>query len=118
MKKSVDLFIAQEDNRSSGPVVYRMRVLERVPDRLVVETENAGPVRAFGITLFPPGSLRATYFLEKRQPGIRGFYGLSATGQKASALAGLSEASYINRAAALYRHLISVPPDRDPPLAP
>jgi len=118
MKSGAILYFLQEDNRSSEPVVYRLRVLERAPARLVIETENVGPVRQLALTLFPPGALRATYFLDRQRAGTWGFYGVSATGESASALAGLIEATYVNRAAALYRHLIGVPPDRDPPLAP
>ena len=118
MKSGADLFFAQDDSRSSGSVVYRLRVLERSADRIGIETENNGPVRAFLVTLFPPGSLRATYFLERRDPGIWGFYGLSGTGENASSLAGDHEDSYVNRAVALYRYLIGVPGDRDPPAAP
>jgi hypothetical protein len=118
MKRGVDLFFAEEDNRSSAPVTYRLRILERGPDRLVIETANVSPVRAFRITFFPPGSLRATYFFDRRHPDVWSFYGLSAISQEASALAAFYETSYINRAATFYRYLIGVPTDRDPPLAP
>ena len=63
----------------ASAVVYRMRVLEAGPERIVVETKIVSV---------------------------------------ASALATLSPASYVNRAAALYRHSIGVAPDREPPLAP
>jgi hypothetical protein len=118
MKSGADLYFEEADNRSSDAVVYRLRVLEASPNRVVVEIENVTPIRAFFITLFPPGSLRATYFAERRGPDTWGFYGLSSNGAEASALASVSEASYVNRAAALYRHFIGVPADRDPPLAP
>ena len=118
MVPGTDLYFEEQDNRSSAPVVYRLRVLEASAGRAVVETENVSPIEAFFITLFPPGSLRAAYFLERREAGTWAFYGLSAIREDASALAVKSEASHINRAAALYRHFIGVPGDRDPPLAP
>lgn len=118
MKRGTDLWFEEEDSRSSGAVLYRMRVLEAQADRIVIETENASPVKAFLVTLFPPRSLRAAYFVERREPGVWSFYGISATGAQASMLASAAEASYVNRAAALYRHFIGVPADRDPPLAP
>ncbi len=118
LKSGADFFFAQNDSRSSGFPVYLMRVLEQGPLRIVVETENVTPVRVFFVTLFPPGSLRATYILERRRPGVWGFYGLSGTGEEASVLAGGHEASYINRAVALYRFFTSVPDDAEPPLAP
>ena len=104
MSAGAELFFEERDNRSSGPVVYRMRVLEAGADRIAIETGNLSPVRAFLATLFPPGSLRAAYFLERREPGTWALYGLSATGGEASSLAASSEASYVNRATALYRH--------------
>jgi hypothetical protein len=118
MKSGAELYFEELDNRSSDAVMYRLRVLEASPDRIVVETENVTPIRAFFLTLFPPRSLRATNFVERRGPDTWGFYGLSSNGAEASGLASVSEASYINRAAALYRHFIGVPADRDPPLAP
>ena len=36
MAGGVDLYFAQNDNRSTGDVVYRMRVREIDPDQLVV----------------------------------------------------------------------------------
>ncbi len=117
MIAGIDLFFEERDNRSSEPVVYRLRVLHASQDRIVIETENVSPIRAFLVTLFPPGSLRAAYFLERRVPGTWSFYGLSAVTEEAGALAAVSEPSYVNRAAALYRHFIGVAGDREPPLA-
>ena len=45
-----DRYFAQDDNRSTGEVVYRLRVRELAPCRLVVATENTSPVRYL---LFP-----------------------------------------------------------------
>jgi len=118
LKSGADFFFAQDDSRSTGFPVYRMRVLEQGPFRIVVETENVTPVRVLIVTLFPPGSLRATYILERHGPGVWGIYGLSGTGEEASALAGGHEASYVNRAVALYRYFTGVPGDAEPPLAP
>jgi uncharacterized protein DUF6675 len=118
LKSGTDFFFAQDDSRSSGFTVYLMRVLEQGPSRIVLETENVTPVRVLIFTLFPPGSLRATYILERRGPRVWGFYGISGTGEGASVLAGGHEASYINRAVALYRYFTGVPGDAEPPLAP
>jgi hypothetical protein len=118
MQAGAELFFEQHDNRSSSPVVYRMRVLEAGAERIVVETENVSAVRTLLVTLFPPGALRGASLVERRAPGVWHFYGVSWAGAEASPLAGLSEASYVNRAAALYRHFIGVASDGEPPLAP
>jgi len=66
-----------------------MHVLEAGPERIVVETQNVSAVRSL-LTLFPPGALRGASFIERQETGVW--------------LATLSPASYVNRAAALYRH--------------
>jgi hypothetical protein len=112
------VYFEQQEGRSSGAVVYRMRVLEAGAAKVVIATDNVTPVRAFFVTLFPPGSLRATYLLERRGPDLWSFYGISSTTVEASALASVSPASYINRAAALYQHFAGLPAGRQAPLAP
>jgi hypothetical protein len=104
MKPGAELFYEERDNRSAGPVTYRMRVLEAGAQRTVIETQNESPVRKLMVTLFPPGTLRAAYFLERREASTWALYLLSATGAEASALAASAEESYVNRATALYRH--------------
>ena len=52
------MYFLQEDSRSSGPVVYQLRLLEDTPAWLVIEVENVSPVRSFVLTLFHPGDLQ------------------------------------------------------------
>jgi hypothetical protein len=113
-----DLHLVQDDNRSTGGVVYRMCAREVGPDRLVVETENVGAVRLLLLPLAGPGDLRALHVLDRLGPDEWGYYGLARTGAGASPLAGGREASLANRAAALFRHLAGLPTDRGPPVAP
>jgi hypothetical protein len=112
------VYFEQTEGRSSTPVVYRLRVLEAGADRLAIATDNVTPIRAFLVTLFPPGSLRATYLIERHGADVWTFYGISSTGAEASALASVSPPSYINRAAALYAQFAGIPARRHPPLAP
>lgn len=118
LKAGAIVYFEQKEGRSSGPVVYRLRVLEAGSARIVIATENVTPGQAFLVTLFPSGSLRATYLLERRGPDVWTFYGISSTTTEASALASVSAPSYINRAAALYGHFAGIPAERNPPLAP
>jgi hypothetical protein len=118
MRVGADLYYEERDSRSDEPVIYRMRVLESMPDRLALVTENVTPIKSFFLTLFPPSTLRAVYFLQRREPGTWTIYGISSTAEKASALATLSQGSHVNRAAALYRFFLGVPGDREAPLAP
>lgn len=113
-----DLFVAQSDNRSSGTVVYRMRVLEVRPERLVIQTENVTSIRFWLLTLFEPGDVQAVYFLERLSPDAWGYYSLTRTDVASKLPRRGHESSYINRAVALYRHFAGIPTDRDPPAAP
>ena len=113
-----DLFYAQSDNRSSGKVVYRIRVLENGPDRLRFEVENISLIKLWMVTLFGPGDLQSFHALDRRSPTSWTYYGLSRTGLAASALAGGHERSYENRAVAFYRFLAGIPTDLEPPVAP
>jgi len=115
MKDGKDLFFVQSDSRSTGEVVYRMRVQESGPDRLVIEMENVSPVRFYFLTLFKQAELRSVYFLDRRVGDVWGYYALSAT---ARSQAKRNEASFVNRAATFYRYVIGKPTDQDPPLAP
>jgi hypothetical protein len=80
------MYFLQEDSRSSGPVVYQLRLLEDTPARLVIEVENVSPVRSFLLTLFHPGDLQFVYFLEARSPGLWALYSLLRTGRGLSSL--------------------------------
>lgn len=109
-------YFVQADSRSSGEIIYRMRVLEKRPDRLVVAVVNVSPVRLLLVTLFAPGDLQSTFFLERLPAaGTWGYYGL--WGVRTNALTSGHEASSINRAVAMYRYLAGIPTDQEPPAA-
>ena len=110
LRSGAAVFFEQTESRSAAPAVYRLTVLEAASDRVVIATENVTPVRAFALTLFPAGSLRATYLLQERAPGLWNFYGILSTTTQASPLAAVSPASYVNRATSLYRHFAGVSP--------
>jgi hypothetical protein len=106
MRSGASLYFAQSENRAGGDVVYRMRVLDFGPDRFEVAIENASPVSRYLVTLFNPGDLASVHFLERRGPGVWGYYGLAWAGDSLVSRLAVPEASYVNRALALYRHFI------------
>ena len=116
LKSGAHLYFLQKDNRSSDAVIYRMRVTAVEPDRLVVMVENVTAVSVFIFTIFDPGDLESTYIFEKLAPTSWGYYSLSGVRESAAAI-GNHEASYVNRAVAIYRHLVGIPGDQEPPLA-
>ena len=106
MRSDVDLYFAQSENRAGGDVVYRMRVRDFGPNRFVVAIENASPVSRYLVTLFNPGDLASVHFLERRGPGVWGYYGLAWAGDSLVSRLAVPDASYVNRALALYRHFL------------
>lgn len=115
MLPGVALYSAERDNRSSQNVIYRMQVLERAQDRIVVSITNVSPVSRYLVTLFAPGELQTTYFLDRLGPDDWGYYALS--GATTGFLTGGHPASWINRAIAFYRHFAGIPTDLEPPAA-
>jgi hypothetical protein len=106
MRGGHDLYFAQQDNRTSEEVVYRMRVRDLSPDRFVVAIENLTPVRSFMLTLFNPGDLQSVHFVERESPGVFRYYGLAFAAESLASSLALPRASYVNRALALYGHLV------------
>ena len=90
---------------------------EHTADRIVVATENVTPIRIGILNAFEPGALQTVIFLEKRGAALWGYYQAIRATAGASVLALGSDASYVNRLAALYRHVAGIPTDQEPPLA-
>jgi hypothetical protein len=112
------LYFVQRDNRSSGDVLYAMHVREVGPDRLRIDIENASTVKAYMFTLYKPGELQSSFFINRLAPDIWGFYSLSRSLNTPSLLPSDPGRSSVNRAIAFYRHFIGERTDRDPPAAP
>ena len=105
MQVGRELFFTEQDNRSSDPVLYRMKVIERRPDRIFIDITNANKVRRFLLTLFEPGDLRTALIISRTADGLWMCYALS--GFHPTTLAGLldSHKSQVNRLIALYGHI-------------
>lgn len=116
MKSGHDLYFEQRDNRSSGLVTYRMRVLDHDEDQAVITVENVTSVWLFVIPLFDPGDLQSLYIVQRLSPGVWGFTSLS--GAREGALNPSGSASYVNRTVAIYRHFVGIPTDQPPPASP
>jgi hypothetical protein len=116
MTEGKPLYFMQEDNLF-GKAIYRMRIRSLSSDRLVFDTENAGPVRNL-MLLFRPGEIQSLHFLERESRDVWRYYGMMRTGRDANPLTAGHDASYVNRAVAFYRFLAGIPTDREPPAAP
>jgi len=117
-----EVYFYHNDYGPAGGAIYRMRVLEAEATRLVVAFENVSSVKMLLVTVFAPKTLQSVYFLDLLAPdeGIWGYYSLTrgSISQVGGLLAERQTASYVNRAAAVYRHIAGIPTDQEPPLAP
>jgi len=116
MTAGTELYLEQVDNLS-GAAIYRMRIDEASPNRLVFDVENVSTMRYFLITLFHPGEIQSIYFLDRESDDVWRCYSIARTGPNASRLSTGHAASSINRAVAFYRSLAGIPTDQDPPAA-
>jgi hypothetical protein len=107
----------EQTDALTGQGRYRMHIAEVSETRIVYDVENLSTLRYMLVPTFHPGDLKATYFLDRESEGVWNYYSILRTGKNASRLKGGHEASSINRAVALYRHLAGIPTDQEPPAA-
>jgi hypothetical protein len=112
-----DYYYAEESDLVSR-VVYRLRVLERSADRLVLETENVSPIRMAFLTLFEPKALQVATFLDRLDADTWGLYEITRASADSSSIVSGYRSAYLNRLEAIRRLLAGQPTDRDPPIAP
>ncbi len=116
LSQSRTMYFEQEDNLT-GKATYQLRLRSLSTDHMVFDSENISTMRYFFVTVFHPGEMQTIYFLDRESDDIWRFYSVTRTGLKASSLATGHDASSINRAVAMYRHLAGVPTDQEPPAA-
>jgi hypothetical protein len=75
---------------------------------LVVALENVTPIKFLMMTVFAPGDVQSVHFLTRTPLGVWSYYGLARTGVSVASFLGLNDASYVNRALALYAHFTGV----------
>jgi hypothetical protein len=108
MRGGKDLLFRQRDNRSSGAILYRLRVTELTPARVVVELENIDPIRKLLMPIFSPGDLHTSFILTRLANDHWGYYILSGAREGRIASLGSPVPSHINRTLALYAHTAGV----------
>lgn len=118
LQPGVALFLYQEENTPAAEVVYRTRVIERAPTRVVVEVENALPVKRFLLELFPESGYRFVHVFEKTDGERWRHYMLLRLDTSYGFLLAGHETSFINRMGALFRYFAGVPTDGGLPPAP
>jgi hypothetical protein len=106
LKAKQSVFFAQDDNRTSNEVIYRLDIREFTQNRVVVATANITPITTMLITLVKPEGFQSIHFLERQGPDIWTYYGLARSDENLPPVLAVPEASYVNRATAFCRHLI------------
>ncbi len=114
VRSGAQLWFLQNDTRSTGANLYRLRALDSTADRLVVEIVNESPITFTFLTLFGEHELLSLHLVERLEGDLWGYYSLSAVRGDAAAE---YEKSLVNRAAAFFRFLQGKPGDSGPPLA-
>jgi hypothetical protein len=111
-------FYYAEDAEIGGRAIWRLRIVDRTPDRLVVSTENLTPIRVALVTIFEPGALQVATVLQRDGADSWSLYEITRAGAASSSFVAGYGSSYLNRLEAMRRHITGVPTDRDPPVAP
>jgi hypothetical protein len=111
-----DRYYSVTDSRSGRAVAYRLRLLQSQPTDLLMETANVDAIRQWGITVYAPGGLHTLYFLKKQSPDVWDYYSITRILPDTFLAAG-HDKSFINRAVALYRHIVGLLTDAEPPAA-
>lgn len=106
-----------QTDTGSGTVQYRTQIREAGPNRVVLTTENATTIRAVLVPLFSAGELQTLTVISRTGGDVWAYSSLTRTGPGASRLTDGHEASAINRAVAMFRHVAGVPTDQEPPAA-
>jgi len=110
------LFVERDEH--TGETTYRLRVLARSADRLVVATENVTPIRLAILTAFDPGALQTVVFLQREDPDLWSSYQITRVGPASNALVLGHTGSFLNRLEAVRRYLAGRPTEGGPPIAP
>jgi hypothetical protein len=109
-----DLYFLAADNRSHEDAVSRLRVSEAGTGSLIVEVSNVTPLRWFFLSFAGPGDVQTWYFLEHETGDSWRFYSLTRVLYASPFFVHvIANASYVNRALAMYRHIADTAADGD-----
>jgi hypothetical protein len=112
-----ELRFEQRDNRLPVTTVQALTVRLRESGRLQVEVRNAEPVELVFVDVAKPGDMRTSHLLEREGVGIWRYYSITRVQSAPKLLGGSNDASWINRANALFRHVAGIQTDLEPPMA-
>ena len=119
LRAGVRKYFIAADNRSGKDAVSVLHVISADDAHFVIETENITRLRWTFFTYAEPGSFQTWYFLDHDAGDTWRFYSLTRVLYASSLFGGVvPNNSYVNRAVAMYRHILGLPTEHDPPAAP
>ncbi|MEZ5825136.1 MAG: hypothetical protein R3C97_10460 [Geminicoccaceae bacterium] len=98
-------------------MVVRIVVEKRAENSIVMTFENITAGRVMGLTVLPAGSMRSLLAVEQSEADGIAVFLLSGNSAELPGWMLPGPESHINRAVAVYRHLVGIPSDREPPAA-
>jgi hypothetical protein len=115
--KEGNVLYFEQDNNLSGKAIYGMQIVKASDDHVAIRIENVGSIRYLLVPMLHAGDLQSIYFLDRESGGTWRYYSIVRTGKNANRLIGGNDSSAINRAVAVYRHLVGIPDNTEPPAA-
>ena len=106
-----------EENGPVGAAIFRLRVLERSRDRLIIDIRNQRAVNPPVHPKIAAGGYRYLFMFDRAAPGVWRYYGITGLRGKGAAAVTWFRNSYVNRAIAMYRYVAGIPMEREPPAA-
>jgi hypothetical protein len=107
----------QKDNRLPVSTVQGLTVRLRDANRVQIDVRNVEPVELVFVDIAKPGAMRTAHLLEREALDRWRYYSVTQVESMPKLLGGGNDASWINRANALYRHIAGIRTDQEPPLA-
>jgi hypothetical protein len=116
LRSGRELRFEQRDNRLPVTTIQGLSVRHFDADRLHIDVRNAEAVELVFVEIAKPGDLRTAHVLSREAEGIWRYDSITRIATAPTLLGGGNDSSWINRAAALYRHIAGIPTDLEPPV--
>jgi hypothetical protein len=107
-KTGNDLVFSEQDNRLPNPTLYRMRVVQRSQNQIVIDISNINVVKRLLLTLFEPEDLHTALFISSSSDGSLTCYAVSELHTSGLSRILGNPRSHLNRLLALYAHITGI----------
>lgn len=115
--EEAQLYFVQDAVESLGPIVHELTVRESSAERLVMTTRNVNKGRAYLMPVIDPGGLEGFFMVEREAGSIWRYYSLTRVRLLIPDAMAPPPNDHLNKAVALFRFLVGMPTDTEPPAA-